>query len=361
MLRKIRITTAILSMLLITFLFLDFTGIAHQWFGWMAKIQFFPTLLAVNVGVIAGLILLTLLFGRIYCSIICPLGIFQDIIAWISKRRKKKKYSYSPEKKWLRYTMLLLFILAFFTGIASLVALIEPYSAYGRIASNLFAPIYREGNNLLAWIAERADSYAFYTTDVWIKSTATFSVALVTLLTIGYLAWRNGRTWYNTICPVGTVLGYLAKYSLFKPVFNTATCNKCGLCARNCKAACIDAQHQTIDHTRCVTCMNCIEKCNKQAIPETSIPASVPSGNTRRRFLSATTLLAVTAVAKAQQVQLHVDGGLADIADKKSRERATRIVPPPEHPAQRTSKNTAQVASYAYPPVPTRYYAPLPT
>lgn len=216
MLRKIRITTAILSMLFITLLFLDFTGIAHQWFGWMAKIQFFPALLAVNAGVIAGLILLTLLFGRIYCSIICPLGIFQDTIAWISKRRKKKKYSYSPEKKWLRYTMLLLFILAFFTGIASLVALIEPYSAYGRIASNLFAPIYREGNNLLAWIAERADSYAFYTTDVWIKSTATFSIALVTLLTIGYLAWRNGRTWCNTICPVGTVLGYLSKILPFQ-------------------------------------------------------------------------------------------------------------------------------------------------
>ena len=81
MLRKIRLMAATLCFVLITLLFLDFTGTLHGWFGWLAKIQFLPAVLALNVGVVLLLILLTLVFGRIYCSVICPLGVFQDVIA----------------------------------------------------------------------------------------------------------------------------------------------------------------------------------------------------------------------------------------------------------------------------------------
>lgn len=88
MLRKIRIAAAVIFFTIITFLFLDFTGTLHHWFGWMAKIQFLPALLALNVGVIIALVLLTLLFGRIYCSVICPLGVFQDTASWIAGRWK---------------------------------------------------------------------------------------------------------------------------------------------------------------------------------------------------------------------------------------------------------------------------------
>lgn len=84
MLRKIRIVAATICFTLITLLFLDFTGTLHLWFGWLAKIQFLPAVLALNVGVVAFLVILTLLFGRVYCSVICPLGVFQDIVSWIS-------------------------------------------------------------------------------------------------------------------------------------------------------------------------------------------------------------------------------------------------------------------------------------
>ena len=69
MLRKIRLTVAIFFFVLITLLFLDFTGTLHGWFDWMAKIQFLPALLALNVGVVIALIVLTLLLGRVYCSV----------------------------------------------------------------------------------------------------------------------------------------------------------------------------------------------------------------------------------------------------------------------------------------------------
>ena len=79
MLRKIRLTVALVSFVMITLLFLDFTGTLHTWFGWLAKIQFLPAVLALNVGVILLWVVLTLVFGRVYCSVICPLGVFQDI------------------------------------------------------------------------------------------------------------------------------------------------------------------------------------------------------------------------------------------------------------------------------------------
>ena len=69
MLRKIRIVAATICFTLITLLFLDFTGTLHLWFGWLAKIQFLPAVLALNVGVVAFLVILTLLFGRVYCSV----------------------------------------------------------------------------------------------------------------------------------------------------------------------------------------------------------------------------------------------------------------------------------------------------
>ena len=137
----IRRIIAIIFFTLITLLFLDFTGTVHTWFGWMAKIQFLPALLALNVGIVVGLIALTLIMGRIYCSVICPLGIFQDVIAWIAGKTKKNRYSYSKPLSWLRYGMLALFVVAMVAGVGSLVALLAPYSAYGRMVSNLVSPL----------------------------------------------------------------------------------------------------------------------------------------------------------------------------------------------------------------------------
>ena len=346
MLRKIRLTLAVLFFVGITLLFLDFTGTVHAWLGWMAKIQFLPALLAVNAGVVVFLILLTLVCGRVYCSVICPLGVMQDAVAWLGKKQRKNRYSYSPALSWLRYGVLVVFIVALVAGLGSLAALLAPYSSYGRIASNLLAPVYGWGNNLLAYLAERADSYAFYGTDVWLKSLPTFLIALLTFVVIGILAWRNGRTYCNTICPVGTVLGFLARWAWLKPVIDTDKCVNCKLCARNCKAACIDIANHRIDYSRCVACMDCIGKCYKGAIsykhsPSQALPRkerenvksdsqSSPTGEVeraaRRSFLTATALVATTVALKAQEKK--VDGGLAVIEDKKIPERKTPIVPP---------------------------------
>ena len=302
MLRKIRIALAVLFWLGITLLLLDFTGALHGWLGWMAKIQFLPAVMALNVAVIVGLVLLTLVFGRVYCSVICPLGVFQDGVAHLNVARKRKNknrkpYSYSPEMKWLRYGVWVIFVIALIVGVQALVALLAPYSAWGRIVQNLFQPVYIWVNNLFATLAERANSYAFYDKEVWLRSLPTFLVAAVTLVVVVILAWRNGRTYCNTICPVGTTLSFFSRFAMFRPMIDANVCKGCKQCEHNCKASCIDVENRKIDYSRCVDCFNCIDTCkfgglkykfawgkkDSSASPQNDKPVSANDGG-RRAF-----------------------------------------------------------------------------
>ena len=303
----------------------------------MAKIQFLPAILALNLGVILFLFITTLLFGRAYCSVICPLGIMQDIISWVHGKTKKKnryRFKYSSAKKWLRYLLLGAFVPTLALGANAAALLIAPYSTFGRIATNIFAPIYRLCNNGLAWIAERVDSYLFYSTEVWVGSLSSLIIAILAFIIIFILAWRNGRTWCNTICPVGTLLGVLSNFSIFAPVIDKSTCKSCGLCERQCKASCINSVEEEIDYSRCVVCMNCIDACKEGAVKydvRRRFFASAQNdkkslNNQGRRAVIASGALLIGAAAKAQ-VESKVDGGLAEVSYATKPERKLPVVP----------------------------------
>ncbi len=345
--KKIRIALAALLFVGITLLLLDISGTLHVWLGWMAKIQFLPAVLALNLAVIVGLLLLTLLFGRVYCSVICPLGIWQDIVSNLSGRRKGKKsrFTASPERKWLRYGVWVLFVAALLAGVQVFVALLAPYSAWGRIVQNLFQPLYIWGNNLLAWMAERAGSYAFYPREVWLRSLPTFLIALATLVTVTVLAWKNGRTWCNTLCPVGTTLGFFSRFALFRPVLDLDVCVRCHHCEKNCKASCIDIDAGTIDHSRCVVCFDCVDSCPLGGLKyrftwkrkaSHAGPAPAQANQTRRAFLvgglmagaGALSARARSTAAAAAEADKKRDGGFADIIPKKEPVRTVPITPP---------------------------------
>lgn len=327
MFKRLRILFAVIFWIGITLLFLDFTGVAARWLGWMAKLQFLPAILAGNFLVVALLVVLTLVFGRLYCSVICPLGVMQDGFAALGRRSKRNRYRFSPARNVLRYIMLGVMVAALALGVGSIFALIAPYSAYGRIASNLLQPVWMWGNNVLASWAESHGSYAFYSVDVWLKSGLSLGIAVVTLVVLAVLAWRNGRTYCNTICPVGTILGFLSRYSLLKPVIDTSKCINCGKCARNCKSSCIDAKNHSIDYSRCVVCFDCIGNCSTGAISyrRRARVAENVEDKGRRAFLTVAATAGAAAVASAQ---VKVDGGLAVIEDKKIPERETPLAPP---------------------------------
>ena len=352
MLRKIRVIMAAIFLLGLTWLFLDFTGTAQLWFGWMAKLQFLPAILAVNVGVVVLLIALTIICGRIYCSVICPLGVFQDVISWISAKahikNKSGRFSYSPNHKILRITVFVIFLACLLAGSGTLVQLIAPYSAFGRMVTMLLQPIYILCNNALAYLAERYESYAFYSVDVWMRSLPVLIIASVTFVVLVILAWMHGRTYCNNICPVGTLLGALSRRSLLGIRIDETKCNGCSMCSRNCKASAIDFKNHKVDLSRCVDCFDCIDKCKKHAITysiakrplsEANAPSPKTSSSltgdkksdttaqpSRRAFLTATAAVTIGAAIKAQEKT--TDGGFATILDKQVIKRNTSIVPP---------------------------------
>ena len=338
MLRKLRVLLATIIFILITLVFLDFSGALHAWFGWMAKLQMVPAIMASSFVILIAILIVTMLFGRIYCSVLCPLGIYQDGIAHIAEKRKKNRYYFKNSVRYRYYIALTFFLLISF-GFTSFAILVEPYSIFGRFASNLFSPVYHLINNVLAYFAERCDSYAFYHVDVYIKSLPIFIISIVYFLIITILALVNGRWYCNSICPVGALLGCLSKFSVFKLHFNTEKCNSCGLCERNCRCSAIDAKNHAIDYSKCVMCFNCVSGCKKGAMEygakqensarsknsKSSENMEISGKTSRKTFLSTIAVLATASTLKAQEKV--VDGGLATIVKKKAPKRETPLKP----------------------------------
>ena len=188
-LKIIRIVLAALMLFAITALILDATdgAVLRHWLGWMPKIQILPAILALNVVVILGIMLVNFLIGRLYCSVVCPMGIFQDIFIWFHKLifGKKRPYRYRKPQNWVRYTVLVLFVILMVLGLNGIATLVAPYSAYTRMVANI------HGTGLVHWIA------------------------IATLCCIGVMSFMYGRLWCNTICPMGTLMGFVSGHSLF--------------------------------------------------------------------------------------------------------------------------------------------------
>lgn len=308
-LKHVRILLAIISFAIITFFFIDFAGLFPQEYFTLAKIQIVPALLSGSLIIVGVLLLLTLVLGRIYCSIICPFGIFQDIVTWIRKRFKPKmKYKYSKEKKFWRFGILALVLVTYFAGLTVVLSVLEPYSAFGRILTNLLRPVYMACNNLVTLVFNHFGNYTFYNAEIFIQSISALVISVITLLIVIYMSVRYGRTWCNTICPVGTVMGYLSKISFLKIHIDENTCNSCGKCEKSCKSSCIDSKNNKIDYSRCVVCYDCIPTCKtksisykfsltqgKKADPKTNIKDA-----SKRRFLG--TLAATTLVAPVASI-----------------------------------------------------------
>lgn len=311
MLRKIRIAAAALFFAGITLLF---AGIGHQWWGWMAKLQFLPSCMALNFAAIAFVLLLTLVFGRIYCSVICPMGVFQDLVIRVRKllspKGRKPKRHFVKEPRIVRYGVLALVIVTALTFSQLLLTVLAPYSAYGRMVRSIVG-------------LSRGESLA----------PALLITAAATLVVICVCAWIWGRGWCNTVCPVGSVLGLVSRFSLFKVSIDQSQCVSCRKCEKGCKSSCIDIDTHTIDHSRCVDCFDCMGSCPKGGIKfRFSLPRKAKTGPVtesvdkgRRAFMATTALVGSSLALGAQNKRL--DGGLADVIDKTSPERAERLVP----------------------------------
>ena len=270
-LRTIRIVCSTIVFVIATCGFLKMSG-GNPLSEALLKIQFTPAFVSMTCGTAAAfifLIVLTLLFGRVYCSFICPLGIFQDIIIWITNiARKRSNKGKLPLKKYskphnvLRYSILAVTAICFAAGITYPLALLDPYSNYGRIAVQVFSSVENGITNMLSGIFPTMFYQQAYVT-VGLYS---LTFALVFLLVVLIFSAAKGRLYCNTICPVGSFLGLLSGVSLFKPAIDKDMCVKCGLCAGKCKSNCINLETKEIDTTRCVACYDCMVSCKRGGV-----------------------------------------------------------------------------------------------
>jgi len=270
-LKNSRVVLAIFFFISVSLIFLDIHGyVPKLLFNSSLYFQLIPSiLLGIRVfsfaatGFIAVL-LLTILFGRIYCSSICPLGILMDIITFLRNKFGGKiiRRKYSPPHSIVRYSILIATVLMFVSGSVFLVNLLDPFSNFGRIAVSLVKPLVVQGNNAAGLALESTGNYSLSTYSLKTYQIGVIVYTLVFASIIGWLAFTRGRLYCNMICPVGTLLGLVSKNSVFKIRIDKELCTECGKCERQCKSGCIDIENMRIDHSRCVACFNCLTLCS---------------------------------------------------------------------------------------------------
>ncbi len=286
-LRRFRIIISLAFFLVILFCFINSYHWVGRWWTLPLAWQLIPAILAGSLTVVILLTVLTLFFGRIYCSTLCPLGTYQDIvrrIAHLFKSKKARRMNYCRPHNSIRYGILALTIITFILGSSVLLLWLDPYGNFGRIATNIVSPVCIFLGNSLSEIIGDIPAHNYRTFTISASIAAMIILLLITTLS----AWR-GRLYCNLICPVGSLLGLISEYAFFKLQLDPERCTRCSLCSKQCKAQCIDVVTQRIDNTRCVQCYDCTISCNVDAITykknnRYTITKQAAASNTDRRF-----------------------------------------------------------------------------
>lgn len=255
MLRRVRILVALVAWVVLTWGLVTCASTVPELALWLESVQFMPAAMTFSLTTVAMWVGATLVFGRIYCSTMCPLGAWQDACARIVRltpaMRRRRHFHYSrPLTQW-RYISLAVVMVSIVLGIAIVVRLFDPWSIYSRACEYCLKP-------LCAWTVNQFRSPAVV---VSVASAAGIVSALVIILGIGWVASRHGRTFCNSLCPVGTALGCVSRYSIVHIDINPDLCTQCRECEHVCKASCIDLVSHVVDGSRCVTCFDCLDVC----------------------------------------------------------------------------------------------------
>ena len=312
-LKMLRITIASAVLMLFLLVFLGDEAISTALSDTLLYVQFIPSLLQFiySPGHLLGLgflvlLLASVIFGRFYCSFLCPLGILQDIFIRISRNFRKRhtfQQSYLP----VTYGLLVLTVVTATLGSFALINLLDPYSLFGRIAAHPFKLLVLWINNMIVNVFEQFDMYALMVKKQHYIPLSILAVSIGSLGIILAFSIISGRAYCNTICPVGALLGIVSRYSLFRFVIDPKKCRSCRSCESVCKAGCIDIDKLEIDPSRCVVCFNCIDVCQKMALDykaQLSIPSSGQWVPSKRNFLISTAAIGGTFLSATFPIRL---------------------------------------------------------
>ncbi|MBP6977602.1 MAG: 4Fe-4S binding protein [Bacteroidales bacterium] len=273
-LKNIRVILAIVFFMYALIIFLDFAGlIGERLYHGFTFLQFTPSLIefihllgATSLGFLV-VILLTLVFGRIYCSTLCPAGVFQDMLIFLKRKiRKKERFHFLRARPGIRLAILGIVLLSVLAGSMAVLNLLDPYSLFGRITAELFRPLVIGINNLLASFLKLFHNFSIKPVEIRSFMVGSFLAAMFSLIVLVLFPLFRGRQYCNTLCPVGTILGYLSKFSLYRITLDKSACTQCGECMFTCKAGCINIKKKEVDLTRCVACFNCLNVCSLNGV-----------------------------------------------------------------------------------------------
>lgn len=274
--KRTRVTLGLAVLLLATLALADFREfVPLRLSHWITSVQFVPASVALATGALfsgvaaLAIVLVTLLVGRVYCSVLCPLGLFQDLVSRLSRslRRSKRPLPFAKRQTLLRQ----LFLWGTVGGVAAgwagfALSLLDPYSNYGRIASVLFRPLVTAANNAVVGTANSLGIDSLYRVDLPWGGIGVIAAPAAFLTLVVVLSALRGRLYCNTVCPVGTLLGWLSRHAAFRIEIDKDKCTKCAACIKACKAQCIDLRKGEIEFDRCVACYNCIGTCDDHGV-----------------------------------------------------------------------------------------------
>jgi len=266
-LKPFRVIVSLFFLVTAALIFIDFRHeFSQNFISSFLFLQFAPSVIKIlqvlslsAVGFIV-ILLMTVLFGRVYCSTICPLGIFQDVISWLSVkvRRKKWPYRFTRPHDIIRYSLLGLTVVFIIFGSILVLTLLDPYSNFGRFLTYFVKPVFAGINNWLSPILTSRGIYTLFPVSIPPVRWEIIVFPVIMLVLVLWLSYRYGRLYCNTVCPVGTILGLVSRVSLFRIYIDSDLCSKCGRCDRICKSSCMNFREGEVDFSRCVACYNCL-------------------------------------------------------------------------------------------------------
>jgi len=215
-------------------------------------------------------LVLTFIFGRVFCGWFCPLGAFQDFWAYVPRLFGRKYREHEPSKgRLLKYLISApAFILAIF-GVQTAWAL-DPIAIFVRAFSlNIFPAINGLIEGAFEAILRRVETpgmiekvYYYFRDNIIALNNPLFPHTVLVLIFLGLiaaLAVYKRRFWCRYLCPLGAMLAVVSRFSLLER--SAGECRKnCGLCSARCRMNAIKSDNCYLK-SECVLCMDCVQKC----------------------------------------------------------------------------------------------------
>lgn len=233
--------------------------------GIAPRVQIIPSAILSTIGATAFWLVATFVFGRLYCSTVCPVGTLQDSATWLRRRLvrrqarlahtgkgcRNRRLRFSPYRfsvagryRWpimLGYIISLIFMVVVATAI-------EPWNMF-RSAARVSNP---EANAQFLIFSGNLTYGAIF--------------GCIELVAVWVWALFRGRAFCNEVCPIGTALGALSGNTLYQIEIDPDKCTGCMRCEDVCKSQCVKVVSRYVDNTRCVRCFDCLKVCPEDAI-----------------------------------------------------------------------------------------------